>query len=657
MVSTLLIYLAIGLPTLLIVLGTGRFIVRLFDQTEIPTEWKIFRYGLAGLLTLVSLVAIIRTGGQTVFITIPLFTCGIWMLRRKTIQVDFSNALVLPGKNQLWHAVLPLVLFTGFLLWNASGFCSLEKMEILIPNRDIIYYGSLSESLWNVGEENHFFYASEASSQLKGMVPYHYFTEWFNALVHGSFRLNPTLSFLLISCPVLATVATSGFAGIARKLLPDSKVITTFFIGLSGLFFTLVIPFDVGGNEYFKHVEMLSNTPMEHTMNLKLLPIYLVLILVLYLFLSKRFREAICYLILLPVMNVSCSPSVLLTIPLLCVLLLFLKRYNWVEFIRILGISATIGTSLILMYLLFGNTASSEILGNEGAGFSDYFTRSYKLDIRYLLKWVSIETVSLVSVPALLLVSIKLTQHSKSGHTRLFITSSLFLWLGGMLAWVFLRMLGHDSYQFLAIAGMPALTISAWLVCCMGLSGKIKWMKGVSLAILLIFCSVSIYNYFANDHTGRKYSYEFTQRAAQINEELGNPAKVVSLNTTSYEKTVSNKDPYMSPTLCGAYWFLQPGKDVIHNLDALELKPSNAVGRMHERRMIQLALISVWDSQREELSIDGHPKLEFIDDIGARLYMYESGVIIPPEIERRIEEKITDPISGETLAIISSPPQ
>ena len=95
------------------------------------------------------------------------------------------------------------------------------------------------------------------------------------------------------------------------------------------------------------------------------------------------------------------------------------------------------------------------------------------------------------------------------------------------------------------------------------------------------------------------------------------------------------------------------GKDEIYSLDALTTKPKSYVGKLHEEKLLKLAPISILSQELLHSGNSLNTKIQFIDRINARLYMYEKGVEIDEEVRNRIIETITDPVSGETLAIIS----
>ena len=95
------------------------------------------------------------------------------------------------------------------------------------------------------------------------------------------------------------------------------------------------------------------------------------------------------------------------------------------------------------------------------------------------------------------------------------------------------------------------------------------------------------------------------------------------------------------------------GKDEIYSLDALTIQSKSYVGNLHEAKLLKLAPISILSQEMLHSGNSQNPKIQFIDRINARLYMYEKGVEIDEEVRNRIIEAITDPVSGETLAIIS----
>jgi hypothetical protein len=99
-----------------------------------------------------------------------------------------------------------------------------------------------------------------------------------------------------------------------------------------------------------------------------------------------------------------------------------------------------------------------------------------------------------------------------------------------------------------------------------------------------------------------------------------------------------------------------PGEDKIFNLDALHIAPSGSVGRFHEIRMLESAPIKLLSDKADTSKCRSAAKIDFIDKVDAKIYLYEKGVVVDEELRKRFSHTITDSISGETLAVISEKP-
>lgn len=656
MLSQLLIYGALALVIASFTLFLGRALIKSVTGFEFSTnEAKLFAYGITGLLTIVTIGSVIRTSGVTVHMALLVLIIAFLLVNKHRIRFAIRKENFTLNRSGFKTFRQIEVLILGLVALSAVQFFSFSSGELMIPERDILYYGSLSEALWNTGQENNFFYGSEITKSLEGLAPYHYFIEWFNALIYGIFGTNPTLSFLLITTPTFALVVVFGFAAIAKKIRPGLQFNTAIMLGVCGLLFQAHLPWDPADNQYLKHVENLGYFPYEHSMNLKALPVYIGLLWSVNLFLSGKMISGIIALTLLPIVNISTGPAVALSIPILVAGLLLFKQIKFSQALVALLACFAVGVSVALIYSGFGNWISSNFLDDQIASFSPYIDESYIADIYYLLKWIPIETFALFSMPILTSIILKIwLKHKSIPGLKPFLFVAACIWLSGLLAWTVLRLMGPDSYQFLVLAGTAALNIIVWsfIASAMGRSGK-KSLVAVTV-VFAVIASYSLWNSLNSSRLPvRQYSATFLQEAKILNAKLGNPVKVVSFADSTYNKTVSNRDPFMTSMLCGAYWYMIEGEDKIHNLDAMQIPISDAVGRFHEMRILSLAPINVTRRNGDLINSIGWNQVDFIDETGARIYLYEPGVTIEPEVLNRIEYTITDPLSGETIAVLS----
>ena len=658
MALTITSYFMLALLSILIVVFVGRSLMKsTLDLHDANVEEKLFVYGFTGLIFLVLVASLIKTGGQTIHITFLLFALLVAIPNKKSIRFRLNSGLLLPDKKSLLKGsfVLSSVLvFAAFL--SIIQFVSFQEVELLIPNQDILYYASLSETLWETGIENNYFYGSELTAQLTGMVPYHYFIEWFNALIYGLFGTNPTLSYLLITVPAFAIVVSAGFMAIARKLNPNAKSYQILLIGISGVLVQTYFPIDLLDSADYQYAGLLAYNPMELGMYYKSLPIYLVILMTALLYLKKHKWESLLVLCLLPVVNISTFPSIALTIASLIFSALIFKKINWKTSVKWIISSGILLIFIPTIYVVFGNSISSELLSNSGIGLVDYLKQStYRADWFYLTKNISVSTLLVYSLPIVFILGLRIFLKSRINKKILkIIAIAGMVWLFGVLSWVTLRFLGQDSYQFFVLASVACFNTAIWLICVYWFASNSLPVRFLTSLFLLLLSTLTITQLITSETISTKqYSPSYIAEAQRINEKLNNPVKVVSLSRSTYERSASSRDPFFSSTLCGAYWYMLDGKDEIYSLDALTTQPKSYVGKLHEEKLLKLAPISILSQELLHYGNSQNPKIQFIDRINARLYMYEKGVEIAEEIRNRIIETITDPVSGETLAIIS----
>ena len=658
MIFTVLMYFILAVLFSLGTVLVGWVLIRSTTSVQLEsTEQKVFIYGIVGIGALATFVSLVKTGGQTIQVALLLFVLILAIVNRKAIKLDLNNLKSMPSRGEAYRLITNLIIVLCCVFFLAGiQFFSLTDLDLLIPNRDVLYYASLSETLWETGIENNYFYGSEVSDQLTGMVPYHYFIEWFNALIYGFFGTNPTMSLLLITIPVFATVVVFGFMSFIRKLIPSASALKIILIGLASLLFQTYFPSSLLQGEEFKHLDMLSYTPVGHGMYCKALPIYLGLLLSIHFYYRKKYFEAILTLTLLPVCNISALPSIATAIPLILGFVVVTRKMK-----PRLAIKTLVGTGLILgtvllLYEVLGNPLAAELLRSKGETIAGYLNNTpYRQDIYYLIKWVSIETVVAYCLPVIsIIVLYVFFKNPFSKKSRTLISCSLVIWVCGLSAWVLLRFLGQDSYQFLTLVGIACLNITLCVILWSCLANAKRNAQVGALVVLFLFAGTSAYRLFSVENTSlHRYSSSFISEAVKINEELGNPVKVVSLSANTYQKTASNKDPFFSSTLCGSYWHVLPGKDKIFNIDALNIAPSESTGSFHEIRMLESAPIKLFSDESDTSKGRSSVIIDFIDKIDARIYLYEKGVVIDEELRKRFTHTITDSASGETLSVIS----
>ena len=658
MALTITSYFILALLSILIVVFMGRSSIKsTLDAYDASVEEKLFVYGFTGLTIVVLVASLIKTGGQTIHIILVVFAFLIAIANKQSIRFRLKSGLLLPNKKNVskgLFVISSLLIFVVTL--SVIQFVSFQEVELLIPNQDILYYASLSETLWETGIENNYFYGSELTEQLSDMVPYHYFIEWFNSLIYGLFGTNPTLSYLLITVPAFAVVVIAGFMAIAHKLNPNAKSYQILLIGISGVLVQTYFPIDLLDSVDYQYARLLAYNPMEHGMYFKSLPIYLVILMTALLYLKNHKLEALLALCLLPAINISTFPSIALTIPSLIFSALIFKKINWKTSVKWIISSGILLISIPITYVVFGNSISSELLSNNGIGFADYLKQSsYRADWFYLMKNISVSTLLVYSVPIVFILGLRIFLKSRINRKILKIISIAgMVWLFGLLSWVTLRFLGQDSYQFFVLASVACFNTTIWLICVNWFSSDSLPVRLLTSLFLLLLSTLTITQLITSETVSTKqYSASYIAEAQRINEDLNNPVKVVSLSRNTYERSASSRDPFFSSTLCGAYWYMLDGKDEIYSLDALTTKPKSYVGKLHEEKLLKLAPISILSQELLHSGNSLNTKIQFIDRINARLYMYEKGVEIDEEVRNRIIETITDPVSGETLAIIS----
>ena len=117
----------------------------------------------------------------------------------------FSKDLISP----VW-VVIPIIFFIFYIL-KYSVFYNAQVQFPNLPHNDILHYLSISDGLSKYGQENFFRFKNDLFSEFNGLIPYHYFDLWLNALISSSLSVNNFFSWHLIMHPLLLTMCALAY--------------------------------------------------------------------------------------------------------------------------------------------------------------------------------------------------------------------------------------------------------------------------------------------------------------------------------------------------------------------------------------------------------------------------------------------------------------
>lgn len=185
---------------LLLSLLAGRIINKI-GRSGRGNSSSVFEQLITGILLLVSLYAIVITGGRTIFLPIVLLiVLGTWLKENRETpeqeKVSLRSVFLLMGSALLIYGCF----FSQAFIGGADG-------TVRYASGDYAFYARLAEFLNIRGLET---YKIDYNSAVLSVQPYHYMDIWSTALVSRFSGLNGYFSLILVVLPVFAVIFTAG---------------------------------------------------------------------------------------------------------------------------------------------------------------------------------------------------------------------------------------------------------------------------------------------------------------------------------------------------------------------------------------------------------------------------------------------------------------
>ncbi|MBL4703290.1 MAG: hypothetical protein JKY54_02145, partial [Flavobacteriales bacterium] len=338
-------------------------------------------------------------------------------------------------------------------------------------------------------------------------------------------------------------------------------------LAISGMFITGWVPENWFEGQAFKHIHQLNHLPLEHSMNIKTLPLYLFSLLAILLYLKGKHIECLIVACCIPFLNVVFLPMIYGGLG-IGILMAFVVRKITIKKALYLSVPLFLSfASFTGFYSLFGVT--EQPLLSRLTNFISLST--YVADIQYLITTIPKEAI--VANGLILLFLLVLLVFNRFALNRKIYGLWVIVaaaWGIGLLFSVLFRFLGPDAYQFLSIPGVTLVNISIWLgITYLLLSNQNRFVYSkVFLPIYVgMFMVIGIGMLTKNQSNQKQYSSLYLEALAYHNAQLNNPIKLVLLKEESYRTSGSNKEPFMTSTICGAGFYMLPGKDHFFSID------------------------------------------------------------------------------------------
>jgi len=167
---------------LLIFLGTGYFITKIFQIKQSKTAFSLLFLLWIGQLFFTIIGAIIFTKGNTsLVIAVPILFFLLYQIKTNPINISYNSNHF---KFILIYFFISIIFIT---LWNHLKYYNNDLNRYIIANADFIFYAKVSDYIINTGiERNNLNYVTE----INYTIPYHYYDLWLNGLLGKLFQVN-----------------------------------------------------------------------------------------------------------------------------------------------------------------------------------------------------------------------------------------------------------------------------------------------------------------------------------------------------------------------------------------------------------------------------------------------------------------------------------
>lgn len=617
-------------------LGSGyalsRIVTRLTRSVNrnIPMYWLLF----CGLFFIVSLYAIIRTGGLSILLPVPLLIIAL-LYDLHTWQ-DAGSARV----SRKEEGFLLLFSFLGQFVFFACTFLSFDAQSIKYVAGDFNIYYRMANRLNEFGIEAYNFNITTVPTHPS---PYHFGDIWLYALSNRFVSLNPSISFLA-SFSVLSPVFTLGLYALIKNVFPsflrEKKKYLWGLLVFSGLFggFSICFP---GFLRAYAEPYTLAVFSWG-----KVLLLSTALIGILIACSKRLLRLAVLSACLAGLLYINAIPAIYMSLFFLLTMLLLRKELSgkqWFQLhVLLVGITVTTVLALYKAYpalhpaaTAVPATASSGLLHGMAPG------RYVKTAINIFIGgWFQVFTI----LPYLLLLALVAFFHkgfrtipTQIRQLDLSIYFLAFLFLSGLFSWALLFPLSVDAVQFFHNILAPVYSILVTLIVFYALSSGVHTMvKSATVAIALLSVYFSYTSVFYASNANRQ---DWEKAKAFFKDEQTAPGMVniKSMNELSYW-SAKKTDQYLP---LGFLCYIWPGYTNV-NLNTPFIALSDGVYAFEEQKDIEGASFSTFRKKNIEAGLNDEAGIinKFLSDYKVHYIFVSTDTSLPAYLRLKIKDSV-----------------
>lgn len=613
-------------------------------RLEKPYE-KTFAALLTGLLAWVIIFSLAKTTFQSVHL-ILLFVILIYILRKGESLGRFDTVRFISYYRKEHLRSLRTVLLAAFAFWFFKSWFLYSYDSIIpkLPHFDHVLYSNISEFINKTGKESpsldYIYYKNG------GLVPYHYFDFWLNALLFNISGAISLINLELLTYPLLFSICFSGFlAALEQWKKVELKSILFLFLLL---FLCGIALNQYTGMTLFDKVDIFSRNIFNYS---KLTIIYIFVIVAVIAAKRENLSLFICSLTCLPIVYITTAPSVFVATGLFLILLRIRRLISWKSFLSEMFIPVSAGIFLLLFYAVIfkGDYSHFSHTGSTADFLSLGSSSAIKTDVNIIGKTI-LQFAGIYFLYFLILLYLyrktklkSLWDESRFQYLFLF----LFLFPLSLLAWVLLHQ-NVDSVQ--AFSNISIVTINVILIIVLLRQNSSKFI----ILFVLPVVAVNVYQTYIELDINRsaRYSKKFLEtvdgRIANLN-----PVGAFIYDKSDYTDIFSKSSKFNTP---GKYLMMMKKGAYLISLSIFDIPFSDdPVMKANEEKLMEAT--TFYKYVKNQNALDDTVKIRrlktaFIKEFGIDYLITSRNAILDTDFAKMMSFSVSDPNSGEKFWVI-----
>jgi hypothetical protein len=277
----------------------GTMLVFSMNKTYKSNLYNAFVTSLLGAFFLVSLFAVMATGGNTVLMLFFILALAVyWFLCKKQNNTQSEVCCVMPNSKKIGYEITIIGLLTISFAF-VYGLQFYHQPMNLMPHGDYYYYSKLIYSMINNGLEANTFVINPFHEGQAGAMPYHYPELWLAAIFYKVFNTMPLEGLIIQTQIVLSVIAAVGLFALG-ELITKSKAV--FIVTIALMFFGGIAVLNI-----LEQTRSFTDFGIAYTPKYTVIAIFFIwgsLLLV-----QKSLHFYIPFL-LLPIINIALAPAI-----------------------------------------------------------------------------------------------------------------------------------------------------------------------------------------------------------------------------------------------------------------------------------------------------------------------------------------------------------